>query len=166
MIEIPMGAENHIPEPWKAWDKEKTMGIFYPSVSGDDPHIIMLNKDKRTLSCDCKGFWFNGGVCRHVKLLVASVYKRAKKVKKGAQATQVESFLLTQNDLGRRQQEVLACLSSHGPMSNREVSETLGKPINSITGRMNECHKKGFVRDMGVKYDRVTNRNVIVWGLE
>ncbi len=167
MLKLPLGAERNLPDRWKLWDHERSIGFIFPSVSGNDGHIVMMNKGSRDMNCDCKGFWFNGGVCRHVKLVIASLHKAAKKRKKGPQDTSIEAFqLLTVEALERSQRIVLNALGAYGPMCNREISEVVGKPINTITPRVNEGYKMGFIRDAGRKIDPVTNRTVIVWALE
>lgn len=67
-------------------------------------------------------------------------------------------------DLGRRQIQVLQALKKK-PMSNRELSKFLRMPINQITPRTNELVNRGVVARHSIKYDKQTERNVIVWGL-
>lgn len=167
MITLPIGAENNIPPEWKAWDNDRSIGFVFPSVSGDEPHTIKLSRQTRELSCDCRGFWFKKGECRHVKLASASLYKKAKRRPmkgQGIQPTSVLSFhMFSSDDLGNRQQEVLTALEDNGPMSNKQVAKVLNKPINVITPRMKELRVIGFVEDAGTQWDPITHRFEKVW---
>lgn len=165
-IKLPLGAEDHIPEPWKLWESLDSIGIIFPSVSGGENHTVVFHRADRSLTCDCKGFWFNGEVCRHVKLVVATLHLKARK-RKGMQSTSLKAYwLLTKEELARCQRIVLNALGAYGPKCNRELSEITGMPINSVTARINNCYKMGFVKDAGRKLDSKTNRTVIVWALE
>ena len=163
---LPLGAEEHIPEPWKMWDDEKSIGFLFPSVSGDEPHVITFHKIDRSLSCDCQGFTFNHGECRHCKLASASLYKKAKKRKKGVQDTSRESFhLLTPEDLSTRQGKVFEALYKHGPMSDKQIAAKLHWPINTVTPRRGELYGMGFIDDVGRQYDNITKRGERVWAI-
>lgn len=81
-------------------------------------------------------------------------------------------------NLGNRQETVFSLLSVRGPMSNAEIAEQLGWPINSVTPRVNELRKLGRVLCVcgrfhlakgdraacdGVRLCQVTGRVVHVW---
>lgn len=70
---------------------------------------------------------------------------------------------LSPKGLGRRQSTVLAFLIRHGPMSNKQLSEATGWPINTITPRVGELRKLGLVELAGLQYDQNTNRAESVW---
>ena len=76
--------------------------------------------------------------------------------------TQLESYRLIQPELSFRQRQVYDALSRM-PCTNRELTNRLGLPINSITGRVKELRDKGMVRLNGKKYDSITNREVAEW---
>ena len=80
------------------------------------------------------------------------------------QATSVQSFVSLLPGLSYRQTLVFRVLRKR-PMCNRELSVFLCWPINSVTPRVNELVKAGFVVPVGRKVDVVTGREVIVWGV-
>ena len=78
--------------------------------------------------------------------------------------TQLESYRLIQPELSFRQRQVYDALSRM-PCTNRELTNRLGLPINSITGRVKELRDKGLVCENRVKFDCVTNRMVCEWSI-
>jgi len=69
-------------------------------------------------------------------------------------------------DKKTRHQEVLDVLKKHGDLfglTNREIAEHMGQPINRITGRVNELVKKGDVIVVGSVRDTITNRTVTLF---
>lgn len=50
-------------------------------------------------------------------------------------------------DLSKRQNTVLAFLLRQGPMSNKQLAERTGWPINTITPRVKELRDMGLVDD-------------------
>lgn len=81
------------------------------------------------------------------------------------QITSLDAYTKIRPELGERQLRVYNALLERGPMCNREISQVLRMPINSITPRVMELRIKELVRFMGFKHDPITNRNVIVWGV-
>ena len=75
--------------------------------------------------------------------------------------TKIDSYRKLQNDLGRRQTEVLNALDT--PLSNREIAEHLNLPVNSVTGRVKELRERGLVCANRTKYDNTTERTVVEW---
>jgi DNA-binding MarR family transcriptional regulator len=74
-----------------------------------------------------------------------------------------ESYYQLTDSLGDRQQQVLDMIRVMGRVSNRQLSELLHLPINSITGRVRELRDKGLVTECGTTYDEVTNRTVTLF---
>jgi DNA-binding MarR family transcriptional regulator len=70
---------------------------------------------------------------------------------------------LTPNGLGKRQNTVLAFLVRRGPMSNKQIAEATGWPINTITPRVKELRDLGLVQLSTIQYDQHTNRPECVW---
>ena len=66
-------------------------------------------------------------------------------------------------DKKTRHQEVLATLKENGALTNREIGECMGQPINRITGRVNELVKRGDVKVVGSVLDTTTNRAVTLF---
>jgi DNA-binding MarR family transcriptional regulator len=79
--------------------------------------------------------------------------------------TSIKSYQSIVDSIGSRQSQVLATLKKFGHLSNREISEKLGIPINQITPRTNELVQKGLVYHAGYQEDRLSKRTVMVWGL-
>jgi len=66
--------------------------------------------------------------------------------------------------INEAQMVVLSALQkSKRPVNNQEVSNFLGKPINTITPRMGELVEKGLVEEAFRAIYPVTNRKVIYW---
>lgn len=70
--------------------------------------------------------------------------------------------LLKAKRINNQEAKVLSGLRK-GKSSNRELSVTLGLPINVITPRVFSLRQMGLVQQAGTKYDSVTNRTVRVW---
>lgn len=79
------------------------------------------------------------------------------------QATSQQAFAIIQPKVSDRQQEVLAALYKHGPMTNMELKELLGREINTVTPRTNELVKYGLVQEHEKRHCRVTGKNAIAW---
>ena len=74
----------------------------------------------------------------------------------------IESYYAI-DDLCDRQREVYLAIRENGPITNRELSQLMNLPINSITGRVRELVQRNMVVSFGKRYDAVTNRNVNEW---
>lgn len=48
-------------------------------------------------------------------------------------------------------------------LNNREIAESLGWPVNCVTGRVYSLRKKGVVIFAGVKIDSVTHQKTDTW---
>ena len=66
-------------------------------------------------------------------------------------------------DIGKRQSAVLSCLLNHGPLSNKELSDQMLLPINTITPRVKELRDLGLVELDHIHLDNSTNRPEQVW---
>ena len=66
-------------------------------------------------------------------------------------------------DLTGRQAAVYNFIRHHGPISNLEIAERIGLPINSITPRVFELRAKGLVREAERGVSPITGRTVIMW---
>jgi predicted transcriptional regulator len=87
------------------------------------------------------------------------------------QQTSIQSYIqihTAQNIcLGDRQFEVWKFLRDKPfGCNNRLIAEKLGKPINSITPRVNELVKMGLVEEHHIGTDRITKRQCIFWSLK
>jgi DNA-binding MarR family transcriptional regulator len=67
------------------------------------------------------------------------------------------------SDLAERQEQVYLAIEQYQPVTNRQLSNLLRLPINSITGRVKELRDMGFVCIAGKVEDKVTNRTVCLW---
>lgn len=50
-------------------------------------------------------------------------------------------------------------------MTNREISKVLDWEINTVTPRVNELRKMGFIEEMGKRDCRISGMNAYVWGV-
>jgi predicted ArsR family transcriptional regulator len=78
------------------------------------------------------------------------------------QDTSVEAYH-DLDDLGERQAQVFGVIRDSGPISNLQIGEELGLPVNQITGRTNELVKLGRVREAHKDVSPITGRRVIFW---
>ena len=76
--------------------------------------------------------------------------------------TSLESYKQI-SDLGERQRMLLNIIKMYPNLCNRQYSEILHIPINSVTPRVKELRVLGLVLPSVKKFDRVTNRWVMTW---
>lgn len=69
---------------------------------------------------------------------------------------------LTDEQVSKRQKEVLEALHKIEPATNRMVSEFSNIPINVVTPRMGELLRKGLVDKAYTNFDR-NGRKAIFW---
>ncbi len=67
------------------------------------------------------------------------------------------------NDLGRRQRVVLEAIKRRPNSNNREIAESLGLPINTVTPRVKELRSLGVVINSGYKIDVKTKKKTNTW---
>ena len=67
--------------------------------------------------------------------------------------------------LGDRQKTVYLAFKIWGDMSNSEIANKLGCPINCITPRTNELVKMKLLEIKDKRKCNITNRLVLVWGI-
>lgn len=79
--------------------------------------------------------------------------------------TQVDAFDSIKQKLGAKQRAVAHALKILGEASNKDLSKSLGWPINRVTGRVTELVNRGIVTSNSTKVDPETNRTVTVWTL-
>lgn len=61
----------------------------------------------------------------------------------------------------RRRDEILACLRSCGPLTDREVRDTLHMgDMNDVRPRITELIDDGYAHDVGTKRDPMTKKSV------
>lgn len=78
------------------------------------------------------------------------------------QQTSLDAYKYARKQIAERQARVMGCLRADGPMSDQEIADRLGLPINCITGRRNELWRMGYVLNAGTKKN-VFGRSVMVW---
>jgi DNA-binding MarR family transcriptional regulator len=65
--------------------------------------------------------------------------------------------------VNKKQSQVLAVIEDHpSGMTNQEIAEYLGWPINTVTPRVYELVKKGWVEASGWRKGK-TGRKCLVW---
>lgn len=69
--------------------------------------------------------------------------------KTGYQQTSLFAYIEVKPTLGDKQKIVYEALKKFDHMSNQEIAEYLGWEINSITPRVLELRKMGYVREWG-----------------
>ena len=79
------------------------------------------------------------------------------------QQTSLESYQCLIPMLGKRQQQIYEFILKHQPVSNNDISRIMGLSINQVTPRVKELRDYHMVWEHGLKYDRLTQRNVMTW---
>lgn len=160
---IVMPPEANIPENWiAARDDDKTV-IIVPSWSKrvTTTYAIIMDNHTRELVCECQGYRYRQD-CHHVRGLVwFCAGPRAKK--HGMQPTSIAAFESIKDDLGHKQTLVLETLKIAEVASNKDLSNLLGWPINTITPRVLELRNMGIVECAGEKFDSQTHRSELTW---
>lgn len=84
------------------------------------------------------------------------------------QETTLDSYrkLKQEGKIQTRERQLFLLLKGYGNKTDRQMAIFLNLPINSITPRRNELVKKGLVEEKGKRFDLVTNRTVILWGVK
>ena len=77
--------------------------------------------------------------------------------------TSILAYYSVLESLGERQMEVLKAIDKIAPCSDLDISEYLGKPINTITPRRNELVYMGMVKESYTDISKQTGRRVIFW---
>ena len=78
----------------------------------------------------------------------------------------IESYReFSEEQLGDRQRKVYECIRWNNQMTNRQIADELGWPINSVTGRVRELVQMGMVYSLGRIYDEKTDRRVNEWAV-
>lgn len=68
-------------------------------------------------------------------------------------------------DLSRRQLEIHDALAERGPLTDLEIAEHVGVPINGVCGARNALVKFGLVKDSGKRRMSRYGKENIVWEL-
>lgn len=78
--------------------------------------------------------------------------------------TSLEAYASIQSELGTRQAEVLKIIQDQGPISTHSIVSHMpdGITINSITPRVLELRKKGFVARSGYEIG-LSGRRAALW---
>lgn len=161
-MKMPIGA--NIPPHWILAEDDMLVAIEFPSRSEiGKTYTIIMEKDTRDLSCDCLAYQYNKK-CSHVGGVVWCCYKTNKR-KTGANALSIASIkAFSEDDLGARQLRILGLLRECGRgLSNKDISEMLRTPINTVTPRVKELREMGLVEEAGKQYDGRTNRYETIW---
>jgi hypothetical protein len=163
---LPFGAV--IPKPWIIEENLAEIRFVVPSrhpenLTGEFKELggykVLMIKETRQLFCPCPGYTGQYHKCFHLQYLINFVNKGTKT--RGVQGTSIDSY--HKLELAGRQSAVLATLQTFGPMTNREICESLGWAINQVTGRVKELREQGKVEDAGKVYDKETDRQVHIW---
>ena len=78
------------------------------------------------------------------------------------QSTSLEAFESVKDTLNKKQTEVFEFMRGKNPMTDKEISDGMNRPINCITNRRGELVKRKLVRYAGCKIG-VTGRRAMVW---
>jgi len=79
------------------------------------------------------------------------------------QETSIEAFYDLLPSLNEMHRLFYNLLKVYPGASNHDLSRISGKPINTVTPRVNELRKKGLVVFSHHKTDRITKRRVMCW---
>ncbi|HEU5187073.1 MAG TPA: hypothetical protein VFT87_01075 [Candidatus Saccharimonadales bacterium] len=62
------------------------------------------------------------------------------------QMSSIEAYAKLRH-IGRKERTVLGVILQNGPVSNQEIADTLGWPVNRVTGRTFGLRHKGLVEE-------------------
>jgi DNA-binding MarR family transcriptional regulator len=79
------------------------------------------------------------------------------------QQTSLQAWAEIKSSINQRQTQVFQALVACGPMTNAEIAQVLGLPINCVTGRTRELVKRGLVKSLCVWCCSVTKHSAIAW---
>ncbi len=79
------------------------------------------------------------------------------------QQTSLINYEQIKPELGKRQQQIYSYFCFYVELTNLELSQKSGLPINQVTPRVLELRQAGLIERKGVK--TINNRPQIVWGL-
>ena len=139
------------------------LAIVVPSWGQKDKlsYLVLMDRKTRELTCECEGFKRNGK-CHHVYGIIWWCAGRRHR-KRGMQPTSLDAWKSIKDDLMPRQKMVFKALQEIGEASNKQISQVLGWPINTITPRVLELRRMGLVDFSREQIDLKTNRTEIVW---
>lgn len=76
--------------------------------------------------------------------------------------TSIDAFISIKEKINERQKQVLHALEEIAPASNRQIAEHSNMPINTVTPRIGELRKKGYVVQAYISKD-ITGRRATYW---
>jgi hypothetical protein len=143
--------------------QDDKLAIVVPSWGQKDKlsYLVLMDRKTRELTCECEGFKRNNE-CHHVHGIVWWCAGRRHR-KRGMQPSSLDAWKSIQADLGQKQRAVLKALQEIGEASNKQISNLLGWPINTITPKVLELRHMGLVDFSREQVDLKTNRTEIVW---
>lgn len=97
---------------------------------------------------------------RHDNLLMETYINRH-----AVQNTSIEAFKRVKPILGRNQMKVLNLLRENHDLTNSEIANKLGWPINRVTPRVYELRQLGEVSEYKKRKCSITGLMVIAWGV-
>ena len=80
-------------------------------------------------------------------------------------STSIEAYKKINKDgtVGQQAEEILKFLKSHGePMTNKEIQQSTGLEISSVSGRVNDLKKHGKVVVVGKRPCEVTGNTATI----
>ena len=162
--DVLMPPDANIPYEWQIASEADRILMVVPSWSRKDKlsYLVIIDKETRKMSCECKGFQFTGD-CHHIRgakwFCSQPNFRRG-----GSQKTSLEAYFAFTNEmLGERQRIVLRAIQELGPVSDKQIAFVLGWPINTVTPRRGELVDMGLVVSSGDQMDLKTNRRELVW---
>ena len=81
------------------------------------------------------------------------------------QLTSLEAYDVLQPELGKRQKEVFETIKKHQAVSINDICRIQGVDGKNVTGRLKELREKGLVYNVGFKFDRLTGKRNLLWGI-
>ena len=80
-----------------------------------------------------------------------------------AQTSILSYYSIDKAKVNRLQREIYNLIKGDKTLSNRDIANTLGLEIGTVTGRVNELVDMGLIVWWAVKKDTRTNRTVKIW---
>lgn len=160
---LTMPPDANIPEKWVDEADGKKI-ITVPSWSAEGGiYKVEMDKTTREIRCNCPGFQFRND-CHHVSYLINFCHKPQNPHKIGVQQTSLEAYRYNVlQRMGEHQAAVWGIIAEYGPISNYDIAQKLGWPINSVTPRNLELRIMERVKFAGARTNPMTGRREMLW---
>lgn len=149
----------NIPKEWiKDVDLWYTYVPFPSKAIKDVNYIIRMDNETRQLFCECEGFKFHK-ICSHIKIFGWV----CKKKPRGTRAVSLEARLSLSEEQIEGDAKKLTDKLKDKPSTSDELEEIFNMRHQTVSARLSELNKAGFIEPSGMERPTRSGRNAIVW---